>query len=43
VNDYASVPLVDRKFTSAKVKGLTGPEPRAFDLETWNIAEWKKA
>jgi hypothetical protein len=37
------VPLVDRKFTSARSKGLTGPEPRAFDNETWNIADWKKA
>jgi peptide/nickel transport system substrate-binding protein len=43
VNDYADVPLVDRKFTSARSKGLTGPSPRAFDNETWNIADWKKA
>jgi peptide/nickel transport system substrate-binding protein len=43
VNDFASVPLVDRKFTSARSKGLTGPEPRAFDNETWNIADWKKS
>ena len=42
VNDYASIPLVDRKFTSARSKSLTGPAPRAFDNETWNIHEWKK-
>ncbi len=43
VNDYADVPLVDRKFTSSRAKNLTGPEPRAFDSETWNIADWKKS
>ncbi len=43
VKDFADIPLVDRKFTSARAKGLTGPEPRAFDNETWNIADWKKA
>ncbi|MFN8632298.1 MAG: peptide ABC transporter substrate-binding protein [Chloroflexota bacterium] len=42
VNDYADVPLVDRKFASARAKSLTGPDPRAFDNETWNIADWKK-
>ena len=43
INDYADIPLVDRKSTSAKSKGLTGPDLRAFDNETWNIGEWKKA
>ncbi|MGE3269650.1 MAG: peptide ABC transporter substrate-binding protein [Chloroflexota bacterium] len=43
VKDFADIPLVDRKFTNAKVKGLEGPESRAFDNETWNIADWKKA
>jgi peptide/nickel transport system substrate-binding protein len=43
VNDYASVPLVDRKNTDARVKQLTGPELRPFDQLTWNIADWKKA
>jgi peptide/nickel transport system substrate-binding protein len=43
VKDFASVPLVDRKFASGKAKTLTGPEPRAFDNETWNIADWKKS
>ena len=43
VKDFASVPLVDRKFASGKAKNLTGPALRPFDAETWNIAEWKKA
>ena len=43
INDYADIPLVDRKSTSAKAKALSGPDLRAFDNETWNIAEWKKA
>jgi peptide/nickel transport system substrate-binding protein len=42
INDYADVPLVDRKSTSAKAKTLTGPNLRAFDEQTWNIGEWKK-
>jgi peptide/nickel transport system substrate-binding protein len=43
IADVASIPLVDRKSTAAKVKNLTGPDLRAFDNETWNIADWKKA
>ncbi len=43
VNDYASVPLVDRRSTDAKAKTLTGPAQRAFDNGSWNIHEWKKA
>ncbi|MCC7367522.1 MAG: peptide ABC transporter substrate-binding protein [Chloroflexi bacterium] len=34
------VPLVDRLFVGARAPGLSGPAPRAFDVETWNIAEW---
>jgi peptide/nickel transport system substrate-binding protein len=43
VNDYASVPLVDRRSTDAKSKSLTGPSLRAFDNGSWNIADWKKS
>jgi peptide/nickel transport system substrate-binding protein len=43
VNDYASVPLVDRRSTDAKAKSLTGPSLRAFDNGSWNIGEWKKS
>jgi peptide/nickel transport system substrate-binding protein len=41
-SSYISIPLVDRKFTSGKARGLHGPAPRAFDRETWNIADWTK-
>jgi peptide/nickel transport system substrate-binding protein len=43
VNSYISVPLIDRKFTNAKAKNLQGPASRAFDNETWNIADWTKS
>jgi peptide/nickel transport system substrate-binding protein len=43
VDDYADVGIVDRKSASGKAKNLTGPDLRAFDNETWNIADWKKA
>jgi hypothetical protein len=43
VKDFASVPLVDRKFASGKAKTLTGPALRPFDSETWNIQDWKRA
>ena len=42
IKDFATVPLVDRTFSSGKSKQLTGPAPRTFDSETWNIADWKK-
>jgi ABC-type transport system substrate-binding protein len=42
INNVTSVPLVDRTFSSGKAENLTGPAPRTFDWETWNIAEWKK-
>jgi len=40
VSSHVVIPLVDRKFVGAKAPGLIGPAPRAFDLETWNIADW---
>ena len=42
INDYADIPLVDRRSAAGKAKGLTGPDLRAFDDVTWNIGEWKK-
>jgi peptide/nickel transport system substrate-binding protein len=42
IKDFGTVPLVDRTFSSGKAKNLTGPAPRTFDWETWNIGEWKK-
>jgi hypothetical protein len=37
------VPLVDRRFVSARAAGVQGPTPRSFDVETWNIADWTLA
>jgi peptide/nickel transport system substrate-binding protein len=42
IKNFISVPLVDRTFSSGKAKALTGPAPRTFDVESWNIGEWKK-
>jgi peptide/nickel transport system substrate-binding protein len=42
IKNFISVPLVDRTFSSGKAKTLTGPAPRTFDVESWNIGEWKK-
>jgi peptide/nickel transport system substrate-binding protein len=42
VNNYWSVPLVNRKFTSGKSKSLQGPKLTPFDSESWNIADWTK-
>ena len=42
VNAYVVVPLVDRKTTDAKIKGLQGPNPGPFDNWSWNIAEWTR-
>jgi peptide/nickel transport system substrate-binding protein len=43
INDVASIPLVDRKSASGRAKNLLGPDLRAFDNETWNIGEWRRA
>jgi peptide/nickel transport system substrate-binding protein len=43
VESRVVVPLVDRTFTSAKGPRLEGPAPRAFDTETWNVADWRLA
>jgi peptide/nickel transport system substrate-binding protein len=42
VNAYIVVPLVARKGTDAKIKGLDGPNPGPFDYFSWNIADWRK-
>src|SRR6266511_4410982 len=42
VNTFVDVPLISRKFTSAKAKNLKGPTLRPFDSETWNIADWAR-
>ena len=42
VRSHAVLPVVSRNFVSATARGLIGPTPRAFDAETWNIAEWRR-
>jgi peptide/nickel transport system substrate-binding protein len=43
VTSHVVVPLVDRRFVSARAAGVQGPTPRSFDVETWNIADWTLA
>jgi peptide/nickel transport system substrate-binding protein len=42
VNNYVSIPLINRKFAEGKAKSLQGVAPRPFDVVSWNIADWKK-
>jgi len=42
IKNFLSVPLVDLTYSGGKEKNLSGPSPRTFDSETWNIGEWKK-
>jgi peptide/nickel transport system substrate-binding protein len=43
VNSYIHVPLIDRKFSDAKVKAIKGPDPGPFDaVFAWNIADWTR-
>jgi peptide/nickel transport system substrate-binding protein len=43
VNAYIVVPLVARKGSDAKTKGLQGPNPGPFDYFSWNVADWTKS
>jgi hypothetical protein len=36
------LPVINRNFVTATASGLVGPAARAFDSETWNIAEWRR-
>jgi peptide/nickel transport system substrate-binding protein len=43
VNQGVSLPLIDRRLVSARVKTLdVGENMTAFDTETWNIADWRR-
>jgi peptide/nickel transport system substrate-binding protein len=42
VASHSVIPVVDRSFVSARARGLRGPAPRPFDLETWNIGTWTR-
>jgi peptide/nickel transport system substrate-binding protein len=43
VNNFVSVPFINRNFVSATSKALKGLTITPFDAETWNIADWTKA
>jgi peptide/nickel transport system substrate-binding protein len=42
VRSHAVIPLISRSIVVAAARGLVGPAPRIFDVETWNIAEWSR-
>jgi len=42
VASHSVISVVDRSFVSATARGLRGPAPRPFDLETWNIGTWTR-
>jgi peptide/nickel transport system substrate-binding protein len=42
VNNYITVPLIDRKSADGKVKNLQGPTLTPFDDWSWNIADWTR-
>jgi len=43
VEQVAGIPLINRKSASAHAKTLdTGKNMRAFDAQTWNIADWRR-
>jgi peptide/nickel transport system substrate-binding protein len=42
VNNYITIPLIDRNNADGKVKSIQGPSLTPFDDWSWNIAEWKR-
>jgi peptide/nickel transport system substrate-binding protein len=42
INNYITIPLIDRNSTDAKLKNLQGPSLTPFDDLSWNIAEWTR-
>jgi peptide/nickel transport system substrate-binding protein len=42
VNNYISIPLIDRNAVDGKLRNLHGPQP-AFDDLSWNIADWTRS
>jgi peptide/nickel transport system substrate-binding protein len=42
VNNYLSIPLIDRKSTDGKVKAIQGPDLSPFEPFSWNVADWTK-
>ena len=42
VNNYITIPLIDRNNADGKVKTLQGPKLTPFDDWSWNIADWTR-
>ena len=42
INNFVAIPLIERRFVSARSKALKGPVQSPFDSETWNIGDWTK-
>ncbi|MEO1342073.1 MAG: peptide ABC transporter substrate-binding protein, partial [Cyanobacteria bacterium J06635_13] len=42
IEDAAVIPLVHRADVMAYGNSLTGYEPTAWDMRTWDIANWKR-
>jgi peptide/nickel transport system substrate-binding protein len=42
INNYISIPLIDRKSADGKIKNLLGPSLSPFDELSWNIADWSR-
>ena len=42
VNNYISIPLIDRNNADGKLKNLQGPNLTPFDDLSWNIADWTR-
>ncbi len=43
VNNYITIPLIDRRSADGKIKELQGPALTPFDDWSWNIADWVKS
>ena len=43
INNYITIPLIDRKSADGKIKSLQGPNLTPFDDWSWNIADWTKS
>jgi len=42
VNNYITIPLIDRNNADGKLKNLKGPSLTPFDDLSWNIADWMR-
>ena len=43
VNNYISIPLIDRNNADGKAKNIQGPNLSPFDDWSWNIADWTRS